>query len=255
MKRLINNNKTKTFDLYNKLHLGDSIFNIHYMNQYYNQDYKFNYYVNPVYFDELKNHIKNPNINLLPIDQSNSSFYNMWIGHNRFFWEWTSKSNLYDIMFVDYFNLVSNHLGIECRINNKYDMLFDNSNFKVSVDGNFDYLIINSVPLSGQFTYVENDFINLCDFFTEKNISFITTKKVKNYKCTLDYNMSIVDIGNLSNQCKNIIGVNTSPIITTFTKQNIETVNNRFILDNVLTFSYNERIHQLKNLNEIYNFI
>ena len=67
--------------------------------------------------------------------------------------------------------------------------------------------------------------------------------------------MSVVDIGHLSNNCHNIIGVNTAPIITTFTKQNIETINNRFILDKLLNFSYNEKIYRLSNLNEIYEYI
>ena len=67
--------------------------------------------------------------------------------------------------------------------------------------------------------------------------------------------MSIVDIGHLSNSCDNIIGVNTSPIITTFTKQNIDIIDKRFILDKLLTYSYNDRIYQIKNVNEIYQYI
>ena len=151
--------------------------------------------------------------------------------------------------------MVAKHLGIENKIKNKYDMLFDNSNYEVSIPSKFDYLIINSEPLSLQFNYNENDFHNLCDKFKSENISFITTKKIKNYECTLDYKMSVVDIGHLSNNCHNIIGVNTAPIITTFTKQNIETINNRFILDKLLNFSYNEKIYRLSNLNEIYEYI
>ena len=162
---------------------------------------------------------------------------------------------MFDLLFVDYFTMVANRLGIENKIKNKYDMLFDNSNYEVNITDKFNYLIINSNPLSLQFDYNDDDFIRLCDFFNKEKITFITTKKVKDYQCTLDYDMSIVDIGHLSNSCDNIIGVNTSPIITTFTKQNIDIIDKRFILDKLLTYSYNDRIYQIKNVNEIYQYI
>lgn len=247
----------KIFNLFNQFHLGDNIFNIHFFNQYSkNDDIVFNYYVNPIYFNELEKHIKNKNIYLHSINNGipHNSF-NVWIGHNQFYHNWITKNNFYDLFYVDFFKMLSTSFGLESKINTKLDMLFDNSTYKVGLNSNYDYLIINSTPMSGQFNYNESDFINLCDYFNSKKISFITTKKVKNYECTLDYNMSIVDIGNLSNNCRNIVGVNTAPIITTFTKTNIDKVDKRFILDNTLTYSYNEKIFQIKDLKQIYNFL
>ena len=96
-------------NIHNDWHLGDSIFNIHYLNQYNNEPYVFNYYVKQMYIDELTKHIKNPNINLISLNNGlPKNSHNMWIGFNNFFWEWTSKSNMYDLFYVDYFKNFSN---------------------------------------------------------------------------------------------------------------------------------------------------
>lgn len=247
----------KSFNLHNQFHLGDCIFNIHFFNQYLNDEkIIFNFYVNPFYFDELKKHIKNKNIILHSIINGiPEKSHCLWIGHNGFYHNWINNSNYYDLFYVDFFKMISEQLGIESKINSNVDMLFDNSNYEISIPNNYDYLIVNSTPMSGQFHYVEDDFVKLCDYLNLKGFSFVTTKKFKDYDCTLDYNMSIVDIGNLSNNCKNIIAINTAPIITTFTKTNIDKTDKRFILDSVLTYSYNEKIFQIKDLKQIYDFL
>jgi hypothetical protein len=247
----------KTIDTFNMYHLGDSIFNIHFFNQYLDYDVTFNHYVDPKYIPELQKHIKNKNVILQSINNGvPNSAYNFWIGHNRYYHNWIgTNGNNYDLFYVDFFKMTSKSFGFESKINDKYELLFNNDNYVVSLNKNYDYLIVNSIPMSGQFHFIEDDFVKLCDFLHSKNITFITTKKIKSYDCTLDHNMSIVDIGNLSNNCKNVIGINTAPLITTFTKQNIDNVDKRIILDITLTYSYNDRIFRLSNLNDIYNIL
>lgn len=246
----------RTINIHNEYHLGDNIFTIHFLNKYVDTNISFNYYVNEPYINELLKHIKNKNINLLPLHPRPNDSYNMWIGDEDYYYNIIEKLDFkYDLFYVNFFKKTSEKLDLESKINSIEDMLFDNSNYQIDHPNGYNYLIINSVPFSKQFNYVEGDFIKLCDYFNDKGITFITTKKVKEYECTLDFDMSIVDIGNLSNKCENIIGVNTAPLITTFTKQNIGLVNKRFILDKTLTFSYNDRIIQINNVNDIYELI
>lgn len=247
----------KIFNLYNCYHLGDSVFTLHFLNKYKNFDYNFNYFVKPEYITELNQHITNEKINLFDITKGvPANSYNTWIGHNQFFHKYITNDNHYDLFYVKYFKMLSETLQIENFFNNKEDMLFDNSNFKISTNKSYDYLLINSKPFSGQLaSYNERDFIDLCDYLTNKNFSFITTQKVKDYECTRDYKMSLIDIGNLSNYCSNIVAINTAPIIRTFTIQNINTIKNRFILDDTLTYSFNDSIYKISKVSDLYQFI
>jgi hypothetical protein len=248
----------RIINLYNEFHLGDGIFTIHFLNKYLDYDIIFNFYVHEQYIDELTKHIKNNNIKLFSLNNGGipNDSHNIWIGHDRYYFNRIMNFNfMFDLFYVDFFKMISKKLNLEPKILNNTDLLFDNSNFNVSINKTFDYLIINSIPYSGQFNYNENDFINLCDQFNKQNISFITTKKINSYECTLDHNMSLVDIGNLSNYCDNIISINTAPIITTFTTENIDKVKKRLVLDKFLSYSYNERIYSIKNFSNIYNII
>ena len=248
----------REINLYNEFHLGDNIFTTHYLNKYVGENIQFNYYVHNTYIDELTKHIKNDKIILKPLDYHNlpNDSFNMWIGHNHFFFNVISSHNfMFDKFYVDFYKMVSNTLNIENKILTNSDMLIDNSNYKISLDKSFDYLIINSVPHSAQFNFQDSDFTHLCEYLVNNNFSFITTRKIRDYECTLDYGMSIVDIGNLSNYCNNIIAINTSPIITTFTKENIDKKKLMLVLDNHLSYSYHENIFHITNFSDIYNKI
>jgi RNAse (barnase) inhibitor barstar len=244
----------RIINLHNECRLGDNVFTVHFLNKYYDTDILFNYYIHPQYINELKKHIINENIQIHPYHLVPSDSYSTWIGYNGFYYNKISEYNFkFDLFYVDFFNKMSNELKIEPKFFSNLDMLFDNFNYEISTNKTYDYLIINSRPMSGQFNYEENKFDYLCDLLTNLNKTFITTQKVKNYECTSDYGMSLVDIGNLSNYCNNIISVNTSPIIRTFTIQNIDKVKKRFVLDNYLSYSYNDRISGFTSLAQIYD--
>jgi hypothetical protein len=248
----------KTLHLYNYYHLGDHIFNVNFLNKYVEEDISFNYYAGSIYFKELSNFILNKKIKLLPIENSliPKDSYNMWINHNNYYCDNIHKYNkYYDLFYVDYFKEFCKTFNLKVLFKDNFDLLFDNQNYQICLNKHYDYLIINSVPFSNQFDYKEQDFINLCDYLFSKNKTFITTKKIKNYECTLDFNMSLVDIGNLSNYCENIIAINTSPVIATFTKQNINKTNSRFIFDRILNYSYNNKIMSFNTFTKIYNYL
>jgi hypothetical protein len=249
----------REINLFNPYHFGDHIFNVHFLNKYKKYNIKFNYYIYSGYFKEIENFIDNKNIQLFPLEHSHTvpaDAYNLWIGYKDFFYKEISNFNyMFDLFYVYYYKQTCTLLNLDCVIKNNFDLLFDNKSL-INLNKTYDYLIINSLPMSNQYNYKEEEFIDLCNFLVKNNKTFITTKKLQDYECTLDYNMSLVDIGNLSNSCNNIIAVNTSPVIPTFTIQNITKINKRFILDNKkLTYSYNDRIYNLTNLSDIYNLL
>jgi hypothetical protein len=244
----------RIINLHNDCRLGDNVFTIHFLNKYLDSDVLFNYYVHSQYINELKKHIIGENIQIHPYHLVPSDSYNTWIGRDGFYYRKISEYNFnLDLFYVDFFNLMSSNLELSPKFFSNTDLLFDNSNYEISTNKTYDYLIINSQPMSNQFNYQGNQFYYLCDLLTKLEKTFITTQKIKNYECTTDYGMSLIDIGNLSNYCENIIAVNTSPIIRTFTTQNINKINKRFVLDNELSYSYNERIYSFNSLSQIFD--
>ncbi len=245
----------QTFNLFNEYHLGDNIYTINFLNKYYNHNYIFNYYVNECYINELEKHIYNKNIILHSIYEKTSDAYNCWIGHNNYYYNSIAGyNNMYDIFYFEYFKKLSQDLQIENLMIDISDTLYHIYNlYEVNtIHDKYDYLIINSEPKSGQFKYDSNDFIKLTNHLIKNDKKIITTNKIDNVECTLDYNYNLLDVGIISNKCENIIAINTSPIITTFNNININTVNKRLILEKKLLYSYNNRIFNINDINNLY---
>lgn len=238
--------------------LGDSIFNINFLNKYHSHDYIFNYYVYNGHITELRHHIYNKNIILHDITTLNVDAYDMWIGHNVYFFDEIKKyDSMFDIFYLNFFKKVSKELNLEVVTNDTSDVLYHIYNIYdvQTIHTEYDYLIINSIPLSGQCEYDDNIFVDLCNNLISKNYKIITTKKINNIECTLDYNYNLLDIGLISNKCENIIAINTSPIITTFNNINISKNINRYIIDWQVSYSYNNMIHQIKDLKKLKDMI
>lgn len=133
--------------------------------------------------------------------------------------------------FEEYFKLqlakarfVCDAFQLTCPFKVYEDMLFDEETLaEVSpIDQSFDYLIVNSYGFSGQVNYtpfihdlVFNDIINR---LKKCNNSFITTKKHLDSPSTTDYRLSLTQIGQLAKNCKNIIGITTSPYLIALNK-------------------------------------
>jgi hypothetical protein len=124
----------REINFYNPFHLGDHVFNIHFLNKYKNYNIIFNYYVHSKYFNELNNFIKNKNIHLYALENTSkvpADIYNLWIGHDDFYYKEISKhNNMYDLFYVEYFNRISLKFNLDVFIKNNFDLLFDNINTK-----------------------------------------------------------------------------------------------------------------------------
>jgi hypothetical protein len=150
-------------------------------------------------------------------------------------------ANFHLAWFRDY---LSPKLGVETPFQEPSDLLFDYPRLlKPNVlSAPFDVLFINSPPCSAQFRAFLNgpagpgDFnLSYCDPLIEelsRRYNVICTSKtaVPNVRCTLDYNLTISDIGNLSLYCPVIVMIATGPGWPTLNVWNHFTVKHRVIL-------------------------
>jgi hypothetical protein len=224
-----------SLDFYNKFHLGDCLVSIHFLNKLLDKNnLNINFYCNIEYHNQLKEFISlNNKIKLLPIESSKGT--NLWCGEILHKVKSSNEKNypffcftypeLEDVLKMVYesYKLVSAELNLVFPFKNKYDVIFDEEILSEEPKiGYFDYLIINSDCKSGQvsFSIKEQDeiFYYIIDKIKQSNKSFITTKKLGNYPCTLDENLSIVEIGQLSKKAIKVIGVPTSLFWITLNK-------------------------------------
>lgn len=247
----------RKINFYNEFHLGDSVFHIHYLlnSLSMNNNVIFEYFIHDQYINEIKSHcIGEDRIKISPISQTPPNSHNAWIGTNGFYFN--NKNNYkYNEFYVEWFNHLSKSIDLINPIVNKKSMLINNERIlNNKIDHRYDLLFINSQPHSGQLFYNESD-LNKIILDLSNKFNIITTKKIKNIDCTLDFNYNLIEIGNISNNVKNIVAINTSPIINCFNIWNIDKINKWIVLDKYNTYTYNNRIKCINNINNIINVL
>jgi hypothetical protein len=241
-------------EFYNELHLGDCLYQLLYCNKLAeaNLNMEIIFYCQSKYFIELQLWNKFPSrIFLVPIENKTPTAINSWIGINNFHHAtFADYKYVFDKQYIDFFAYLSGLANIDNPIRVSSDMLFDNEEINMPLE-QYDYLIINSEPLSGQVPKNLLDYLNN-ELLYELNGSIITTKKIANFKCTLDSSYTLLDIAKLSVRAKYIIGVHTSPFLGCFNKFNIDKITKWYIFQNTgLTYSFNNNIISIKDINEI----
>ena len=239
----------KTVEFYNEYHLGDNVFHLTFLRKLSRLvDDNFVYYVNTNYLPELNKHLLGymDRIELRSLEHRTPTAHNAWIG--EIYYNHPNKF-LYDKFYVDWFNYLTNKIyGKSFNIDmvSDYPMLASSS-------PRADILFINSVPNSNQF---ENDTSLLDDVIRKLNSRYriITTKKVNGVECTLDHSMSLVNIGALASDSKNIIAVNTGPISTCLNKWTLQNVESWTIAAAGLSYSF-DNVSHASNLSELIHLI
>lgn len=247
----------KKLEFNNKYHLGDCIFSIIYFNKvlrkYTNSEIIF--YCNSNYHKQLKE-ICEERILLKPFQNKGES---TWIGRDGlyhgnqgpFSGKYGSTKNTNEI-YVHFYNYLSSKCGLDIVFETKYDILYDSDQYLNNIDQydkNYDIMVINSVPLSGQFQYSELELNNIIIDISEK-YKVITTKKVNNIDCTLDMDYSILDIAKLAYYIDKIITIHTAPHILTLNKWTINKYKRWIVFDNHHSYDY-DYIEHYTNLNEM----
>lgn len=246
--------------LYNKWHLGDCLYTIHYLNKLIQQesDLSVIFYCKLEYHYELKYWIESDKIILYDIkDNIPDHAFNTWIGEDDYYWKNITPTfnNNFDLFYIEYFNILSKKLGLQNPIITPDDLLFDNPEINHPNEfPSFDYLIINSEGNSGQ---VDEDAVKNLNYFVTsrlKDYRVITTSPINNnIDCTRYYNMTLFDIAQLSLKTDYIIGIHTAPMLPTLNCYTINTNIKWVIIQKQgLTYSF-PNIQNIKDSKELFN--
>lgn len=158
---------------------------------------------------------------------------NLWKNDGAF-WERHPLVNDYVGFHLAFYDDVARQMGLETPLTHRRDMLFDYPMIRkadVNIEP-FDFLIVNSTPLSGQFRgYNEEQFTALILALANKYRVVVTQRiNLRNVAYTGDYGLSVTGIGNLSLKCHKILMVATGPCWPTFNIWNAKSIDLRIVL-------------------------
>jgi hypothetical protein len=251
-------------ELYSPAHLGDSVFDSFYFN--YIKDFlekeniKINYYINKEYHNQIKEFIISDNIKIkeyqekgLNIHIINKKFKNNYNNNTIKHFIFYFSKLIYDIHYINFYNELSEKLNIPVKLTEfvyRNPKLISSYNLLPEKYKDLDILIINSIPHSGQFKFIDKDWYNL--IYKLKNYKIAVTNKINinNIPCTLDDKLTIFQIAAISTKSKIIIGINTGPMAGVFNEYTLNYTKKIYLFDKKITYSY-KIVNNKKNINEI----
>ena len=239
--------KNKVYHLHNSYNLGDNVFNciLFYLIKDYieTNNIKIFYYAKKEYYYQIKEFICSENISLSFLETKPNSSIETWINYKLFDnrHDNIKKPCCFNEFYKTFFTEVLKKLSIPIDIPRFYyedPKLISRYNEIHDKYKNFDILILNSQPLSGQFTYNKQQWdkyiINLTTHF-----NILTTTKVNNdILCTMDDNLTVKDIASLSTKAKIIIAVNSGVIVGLFNIYTLKNVRHFYVFDRMNVYSY-----------------
>ena len=241
--------RNKIYHIHNSYGLGDSVFNMilfYNIKQYIERNnIRIIYYAKQDYLSQLREFNCSNNIFLNSIAKAPNFSLELWI--NNDFFEYThiyaeslQKPVNYNIFYKNFFNIVLKKLNINLPIYRFLyydDELISRYNALPIKYKNFDVLILNSTPFSGQYEYNkaiwDNYIIKLNRWF-----KILTTTKVHNVLCTSYYKLTIKDIASLSTKAKVVIAINSGVFPGLLNYYTLTSVKHFYIFDNRCYYSY-----------------
>jgi hypothetical protein len=249
-KNIINNfSRNKIYHLHNPYGLGDSVFN---MILFYNikrhieeNNIRIFYYTKKDYLSQLREFNCSNNIFLHSIDKAPNFSVELWVNNDFFgdthcYFVSLQKPLNYNIFYKNFFNAVLKKLNINLQLYKflYYDEELINRYSALPIKyKNFDIMILNSTPFSGQYEYNkaiwDNYIINL-----NRRFKIITTTKVHNVLCTYDDKLTIKDVASLSTKAKVVIAINSGVFPGLLNYYTLTSVKHFYIFDNRCYYSY-----------------
>ena len=218
---------------YNEYHLGDNLIHLNYLRKVCQQEpsLDFVHYCSPQYHKQLSPLCEGVSILLQDLSIPPGAI-NAWIGRDNYFHNHPLRRH-WAQFHLDWFDHLSNLMELSSPIACKEDLLFDYPALKEPLDIEFDLLMVNSVPQSGQLPDFSHDFFKKRVMeLTNEGLKVITTAPTGVAPCTLDSGFTVTDIGRLSQCCQLIEGVDTGPMWTTHNIFNQNKVLSRLIYSN-----------------------
>lgn len=221
---------------FNRYHLGDNLVHLHFLRKlaqkYPERD--FAHLCIEQHLQQLRPLVADlPNLALEAFrDGNEQDSMDAWRGAGDFWYKHPRRLDFTAFHF-DWFDHLAEKMGLENPIKSAEDLRFDYPALAWQKKGGdaVDYLLINSIPHSGQFRgFNSHDFDNLAGLLIARGHSVVTTAPTNSgASCTHNggTGLSITAIGSLSRSARVIVGVVTGPFWPCF---NIWNTDKRFIL-------------------------
>jgi hypothetical protein len=244
-----------TIHVYNKYHLGDCIFMMIYLHNI--KDYlaaqkrHVHFYINPSYIKQVEEFIPNEYVKVRPLNEKPNNAHDVWMAHSFHLLDENRKD------FLKFLKTHSNRLATDVlKMPTISKFLYDDPDLQTRYNRldstkyhDVDILIINSKPMSGQLEYNEEEWNTVIEDLN-RLYKVVTTLKVGNISCTMDDKLSIKDIAAISTHAKNIIAINTGPLIGCFNNAAYNNVKKWYIFDTHYSF-YDPTFKSVLDFNEI----
>lgn len=214
-------------------HLGDHLIHLNFLRQLAqrNPEKHFIHAAGGQYLSQLREIVDDmQNISLIDLIKRPVNAINAWknrLGniHNHVL------RNDWVAFYMYVFDGLARDMGFENPLKRRADFLFNYPRLRKKKFDNVDFLVINSMPHSGQLHGInDEDFNRLVTLLLARGHSVITTSPILGVPCTEP--LTVAEIGALSLACKYIVGVATGPIWTTFNIWNTYSVKLRLLLLN-----------------------
>ena len=207
---------------YCEWHLGDNLIHANWLRRVAARapSERFVHAARAEYLQQLREVVEDlPNIELVSLNDRPPSV-NVWKNRRGDFYDHPLRDD-WVAYHLEFFAGLARDLGVENPAAAPDDLLFDFPRLRAKEWPKFDFLVINSIPMSGQFRGYDIAFFDIMIAELRKRGSVIVTGPsfapgIASTLSYLGYPLTVADIGALSIGCKHIIGVPTGPIWTTF---------------------------------------
>ncbi len=244
---------------YIEYHLGDNLTHLCYLRRLagYYPNTNFKHYCKIEYISELNFYIADlNNISINPLESRTLGATNAWKNHQKY-WEGHSVKNMFHIFYREFYNQLSEKLGLINPMLDESDFIFDEKIIWQALKDrdfkSYDWLVVNSTPLSSQFTDVNNELDKFCIELAKTN-SIITTKKVASIPCTVDLNMNLLEIAGQSMSTKYQLMISTGPSWLILNGFNINNSKGIYILCENEIIAFSEKIKMFKSTEEFISY-
>lgn len=258
------------FHTHNRFHLGDNLIHLHFLRhlalRY--REHTFTHAAKESYLGQLADSIEDvKNVRLVGLEAMERGPGCGWINSWKNagcemaldgpftpgFWDTHPRRSDFSSFHLELFGILARQMGLESPFREPADLWFDYPKIRDSrscarILGEiprdrsgpwaFDFLVVNSVPLSGQVRAFRSDPDHLTPLIEELAARYrvIVTNPLNRpagaspIRCTQDYGLSLTGIGTLSLHCPYLLMVSTGPSWTTFNVWNRRTVKLRVVL-------------------------
>lgn len=217
-------------ETYNDWHLGDNLIHLNFLRRVAEMmpNERFVHAAKGNYLPQLSEVVEDvPNIELIELHQRSVKSVDCWKNRRGDFFS-HPKRNDWVQYHLEFFSALANDLDIVNPILVPDDLLFDYPALGNRHCGEFDVLIVNSEPNSGQLSGIGyREYETLIGILLAHNRNVVTTAPCNRPEVPCTNNLSlgksyltVTDIGAVSLNCKMIIGCVTGPMWPTLNVRN-----------------------------------